>query len=318
MTQRKATKFCSIQNWLIQEDSELYDAITQICATKRINPSKYGGITFIVPDKATRKAFIDAAYNDHELALAIFLSHVVSERLVPERFQSPIGSKLGILFNVKSISAKSVKIVGNAGKDIAITPIVYGKEIAIWQADGQMPLTGDAYKPHRNDKKAEGGAADKIKYKTDGLSLRTQIALRVERDFPNSFIKGQNIYLAKVISLLCHLQHNHKNIFNAVLPLIDRDPIVTFYILLEPYKRDPPYILPCYILSDNESIKWDGSTDVHGVAVTDYKKIYSNIFTIPEMKESQNIRSEISKLRDAMGESSLASKVAKEYNTLAT
>ena len=106
-------------------------------------------------------------------------------------------------------------------------------------SSGRLPLTGAEYKrPY----KTKTGSSESH-YKRGGtamLSDRANIANQTEAEFDRCMKQDGCItrdpYLAKSVSLLSYLETSHPDILQAVLPLIDWNPIINFYILLEPYK----------------------------------------------------------------------------------
>jgi hypothetical protein len=82
-------------------------------------------------------------------------------------------------------------------------------------------------------------------------------------------------YLAHSVSLLNFLKGSHPNVLVAILPMIDRDPAVTFYLLIEPYKTSGSD----YVLSDDilfGSAGWNGAEVFEG-AVSEFQGFFESL-----------------------------------------
>jgi hypothetical protein len=276
-------KHCRIYQWVETQDSELAGAIHNLCLEGALSPSGGRGVTFLYPkDKAYRDEIVTKAYSeDADEAQKLIESLIIPEALLTaaDFNRRAVGNKLGVRFVVESVEGSKVKLAGGVELVPAedFRPLAKrANDIAVWVvAKGRAPLTGESYTApapaRRGEKKARGGA--------DGMvpSERFLLALKVENKFDLCMrvdrCLGHNPYLAKVVSLLNYLKVSQPDLFAKVLPVIDYDPVVTFYLLLEPYKTSGEFLIP------NAALFGEGGWNcahAYGNAVEDYKALFAS------------------------------------------
>lgn len=133
----------------------------------------------------------------------------------------------------------------------------YQTEFAVWfltftNKDSKFPFDKDSeqkyiFKPTRPRKTAPGGAGgvtggheSYINQLVSTTNSRFSIAKQLEADYAKCMFqdkcKVRHPYLITVASLLNYLRIKKNDVYNYVLPVLDYDPIISFYILVEPYK----------------------------------------------------------------------------------
>jgi hypothetical protein len=280
------TKYCRIFQWLQARDPDFAGAIRDLCLEALLNPSgRSPGVTFLYPkDKAYRDDIIEKAYSDdaNEAAKHIESLIIPDALLQCSDFQRrPVGSRLGVKYAVESAGQGKVKLA-NGVELAAVEDFHTGEwreaDIAIWYVvKGRLPLSGESYKPPPRERKAKGGA--------EGAPLvllnnRQLAASKVEAAFDKTMREGKihldHPYLGKVVSLMNYLQHHSPDTFQTVLPILDYDPIVSYYLLLEPYKNPSsgPYLIPDSLVEGEGG--WNNA-DAYGNAVEEYVALFTNL-----------------------------------------
>lgn len=147
----KVKKFCKILKYLEQEDSELADAVEDLCLHYLFVPKGYAGITFLHPkDKAYRKAILDAAYGDEpEEAVQMLQSLTIVDYLPnPRDFvlkKEDIPNRLRQRIEVTSADTSSVKLTCGCTlkKASGFKALGTRDNMAVYELTGaQIPLDG--------------------------------------------------------------------------------------------------------------------------------------------------------------------------------
>ena len=86
--------------------------------------------------------------------------------------------------------------------------------------------------------------------------------------------RTHNPYLAKVVSLLNYLKAKNPDILLAIMPLLDYDPVVCFYLILEPNKTSGAPLIPSAVLFGEGA--WNGA-EAYGNAVEEYKAVFASM-----------------------------------------
>jgi hypothetical protein len=246
MADRKPQKFCHIMGWVKAHDPELADAISDLCMGGQLS-SRFGGATLLYPPAKIRKEIVDGAYSaEPEAAIDLIRAHIIPMCLksAADFTGQTIGSKLEIEIGVESATAATVKLTGGAqlkpAKDFK--PLRNDK-IAVWLVDsGTIPTEGKAFEYRRR----KGGGAASTPDAPAGWQGRQKLAAQCEAEFKSNMSQQALAarvdlpYLKRVTSLMQYLAAHpecHGDLVKAV-STIDRNPVSTFYILVEPYKAD--------------------------------------------------------------------------------
>ncbi|AAA65323.1 pCP530R [African swine fever virus] len=275
-------QFCKISVWLQQHDPDLLEIINNLCMLGNLSAAKYKhGVTFIYPKQAKiRDEIKKHAYsNDPSQAIKTLESLILPFYIpTPAEFTGEIGSYTGVKLEVEKTEAN--KVILKNGEAVLVPAADFkpfpDRRLAVWiMESGSMPLEGPPYK-----RKKEGGGNDPpVPKHISPYTPRTRIAIEVEKAFDDcmrqNWCSVNNPYLAKSVSLLSFLSLNHPTEFIKVLPLIDFDPLVTFYLLLEPYKtHGDDFLIPETILFGPTG--WNG-TDLYQSAMLEFKKFFTQI-----------------------------------------
>lgn len=277
-------KFCRIFQWIEQQDAEFAGAIRDLCLEGALSPGgRAAGVTFLYPrDKDYRREIIDAAYSAEadeavKMVESLILPDVFLTAADFSRAGRDVGSRAGIKYTVEP-GAGSGKVALAGGIELAVAedfrPLARrAGDIAVWiVAKGRLPLTGEPYTPPAGAKKhraadVRGGSAG-----TD-LAARAQLAAATEAEYDRCMradrCRTHNPYLAKTVSLLNWLRAKCPDTLAAVAPILDVDPMITFYLLLEPYKTNegPRMIADSMLFGEGA---WNGS-DCYSNAVGEYE-----------------------------------------------
>jgi len=281
------TKFCQILSWVEVQDSALADAIKHLCLTGIFHPRSRPGITFMYPkDKEFREEIVTKAFGEQaEEAVSLIESLVLLDvfRSGAEFGQRPVGSARGIKLAVESADVGRVRFAGGLelvpADDFRVLERGAPPRLAVWLiAKGRPPLEGEPYAPPAPKRRARGGGAPQsLGAPNDRMHLAAKTASEFDCCMRKDLCRGYNPYLARSVSLLRFLQLQHPDEYTKVLPLIDYNPLLTFYLLLEPAKPDPRLLADELLFGDGG---WNGAC-LYENAVEDYLSVFREL---PELK----------------------------------
>lgn len=282
---KKLQKHCRIFVWVEGRDPGLAQAIRDLCLEGALAPSKASpGVTFVYPTAPVRDEIVDKAYSaDAEEALRLLDAYIIPQCLPSAAdFRQVGGNRLGVQLRAVATEKGCVRLEGGAllrpAKDFS--PL-RKDNIAVWEAvEGALPTEGPSA-PKRVAARGGGrvrrrGGAEPpqgpppiarekqpLLGDWEHLSARANIAIQVEAKFDKCMQKDGcrafDPYLDSVASLLLFLKEKDPDRFVGVLPLLDRDPVTCFYILLEPYKTRGTPLLPDDLLFGRSSDHWNGA-----------------------------------------------------------
>lgn len=261
---RKVQKYCRIFNWIQDYDEEFAEVMTNLCVDHIADTNKkHPSITFLMPKGKLRTEIIDLAYsNTPERAVDMIISLVLPYGFSTiESFNnapaSQIGNKLRYVF--PKVVKPNDKIV-NFGDKLVIKsahPKLVPRDnakIYVWDIEsGQPPNNFNKYVDKQEYVIPEGSRPMKggAECSLDPLAQlnskpRAIFAQTVEQWVRDEIqkIHSKNPYLPIVVLLLQRLlEKQNYQVFLKVRPILDIDPIITFYILLEPYKLVGEYLV---------------------------------------------------------------------------
>lgn len=266
MSDRKLKKFCRIMPWLQDQDPDLAGAIQDLCMEGQLS-SRFGGVTFLYPAAPVRKKIVEATYGtDPEAAIDMVRAHIIPRCLTaPSDFTAEkLASKLDIEVGVESAAAGKVKLAGGAVLKPAkgFTPLRNDK-ICVWEVDsGAVPTEGPEFKMARKPKTSGfvgGGGASR-----PGQQMRRDVAARCLGEFAAALVShgvhADQCYLRCVVTLLQFLKSRPdlRGDYLRALCAVDRNPLASFYILVEPYKGFVDEGRPVHepYLSDRAITEW--------------------------------------------------------------
>jgi len=298
-------KFCRIYLWLERHSPKLAESIKDLCLEGVLSPNKnVNGITFLVPDQKVIEKIYSDTYEtggNADNAVKRILAHIIPD-YYPDvntfKKAHKIGTKLNIaLPAVTSTSVNSVSF----GETFTITAVsdfqpMSNKNLAIWKVTtGEVPTTGEKIvlpsKPKTKEKKVKGGNQPHLCGYTHkeclSTSFRAVFANFVEHKYIEHYISKigvnkKDVYLFVTNKLLEELK-KPENIddFNKIKIILDENHIVTFYLLLEPYKAFKEFLISDEIFTQDfleglyKSIN-NGSVGDIPVETSKYTKIVYN------------------------------------------
>jgi hypothetical protein len=186
----------------------------------------------------------------------------------PEPIVGPLGNWLGEIYTFEKKGSSYIVKVGNdeigtisnqPPSDVKVNTFYqsrYQLEFSVWfltfNDKARFPYDKNSpqkykFKPTRANKgTGDGGAGvtggheSYINQLISTNNSRFAIAKQLEADYAKCMYldkcKVRHPYLIAVTSLLNYLRIKKNDVYNYVLPVLDYDPIISFYILVEPYK----------------------------------------------------------------------------------
>lgn len=286
MATKKLQKYCRIHQWVEAKDRDLAGVIRDLCMERAIS-SGGRGATFIYPSAGVRKKIVEEAYSpDPEKAIRLLNAHIIPDPVRTAADFKRTGSLLGIKLEVESASGTEVTLKGGAKLKAANDFRPFRKDnIAVWVVEsGEVPLEGAAFeapKRGRGEYRGGGGRGGGPDVGGAALNSRQTLASSVEADYDRCMhadrCRTKDPYLAHSVSLLNFLRQKRPDVLVAVLPMIDRDPAVTFYLLVEPYKTSgPDYVLGDDVLFGTDG--WNGAAVFEG-AVSEFQGFFDDFLS---------------------------------------
>lgn len=195
---------------------------------------KRKNLTLLVPNSYMGD-FVEKCSNDDELSDNMIKSLILNVKLDSAKdwdsSRDKITNKLNQKIDVKTITKSAIILAG----DVYLKLIKCNDIISLWSIEkGVMPLNGQKVKVSKPVTK---------KQEEDTFS-RTELA----NDLVAKYDRGKkNIFLNFMAVLIRILKDEDKTLYNVISYIIDPSPIVSFYLLVEPYKSNN-FIIPSYIL----------------------------------------------------------------------
>jgi hypothetical protein len=260
---KKVQKYCRIFNWIQDNDEEFADVMVNLCVDRIADTTKkIPSITFLMPKGKLRTQIIDLAYsNTPEKAVDMIISLVIPYGFATvESFNNAnatqIGNKLRYLFpKIVKQNSKNVSF----GDKLVIKPnnsLVPrdNNKIYLWDIEaGEPPNNLNKYVEKQEYIIPDGSRQIKGRAECSSDPLlelngkpRAIFAQQIEQLVRDEIqkIHSKNPYLIAVIHLLNKLlEKPHYSLFIKIKPILDVDPIITFYMILEPYKLVGEYII---------------------------------------------------------------------------
>jgi hypothetical protein len=304
---KKLQKYCRIYRWLEVKDPALAEAIRDLCLEGILGGRGGRGVTFLYPTDEVRKQIVeDASTTKAEDAIHQIEAHVIPQvlRTSADFRKEVIGTRRGIKLEVESGTGASVSLKNGAKLKVASDFHSLKDNAAVWVVEtGKVPLEGEAYVPPPRKRetpasKKEGGGpreARRVHFKDEGgetplsyLTDRAKLATNVEASYDACMRKDRcrssDPYLTHTVSLLNFLRDQYPDLLTKVVPLLDRDPAVSFYLLIEPYKTSTTsagFLLENHTLFGEKG--WNGA-EVYEGAVSDF----TEYFDLEEMKQTNS------------------------------
>jgi hypothetical protein len=285
-TKRVLIKYCRIFQWVEAKDEDFAGAIRDLCKEGALSGGR-SGATFLFPTAAVRKEIVKKAYTtEAEEAITLLDAHIISDSVrTSADFKRGVGSRLRIKLEVEAASGDTVTLTGGAKLKVAADFRPLNKDnIAVWEVvSGEVPTTGPEFVP---PKVTRGGRPGKEHHRAHAaysggtaLNSRQVLAANVESEYNNCMradrCRTKDPYLAHTVSMLNFLKGKRPELLVMVLPIIDRDPAVTFYLLVEPYKTSgSDFVLPDEVLFGDSG--WNGASIYEG-AVSEFEGYFGSL-----------------------------------------
>lgn len=276
--------FCTVQLWLDVKDPELSDIVNKLCMQGSLMGRKTG-VTFLYPTAAVRKEIIEKATTDDPSPAVVALQgHIIKTAIHDVAdFRKGVGTLLGILLEVESASGDTVVLKNGAKlKPAADFRPLSRSDIAVWEVvSGEIPLDGPKIPPTSRARATGGGTSVSREVGDKHITERELMGLETERYYGECMKENRcsldDKYLSHVTSLLNFLKIKYFDVYTTVLPILDRDPAVSFYLLIEPYKKlkhGDHYLIPNSILFGAKG--WDGAS-VSAQTITEFENHFKQI-----------------------------------------
>lgn len=259
-------KICRIYLWIERNQPKLAECIKDLCLEGVLSPNRnVNGVTFLLPNQSTIDKIYEETYGpggNADNAVKIILAHIIPDYL-PDvnafKKHSKIGNKLN--FALPSVSESSVNTVTFGDNTFTITNIpefhsMPNRNLALWKvAAGEVPMSGERITHNKNGntkkKSVKGGDGNSCSGDPKCLqtSFRAIFANFVELKYIEQYISKLGInkrdpFLYAINRLLDELQRaDNKEEYNKVKIILDENHIVTFYLLLEPYKSQKEFLI---------------------------------------------------------------------------
>jgi len=290
MSSKKDKQFCRIFQWVEEKDKDFASAIQHVCMEGALSPKGSPGITLLWPeDKSFRKEVIEKA-SEGEAEEAV---KMIKSLIIPDYFKSlgdfdkrkdAVGSLLGVKYVVKFSGGKA-SIMDQDGKELELSATKFQtfgtpqhQVLAVYCfKGGRLPLSGAAYeRPRAAPRAARGDHGDRGTRGARGAGEAMSQTRAVIADMCAikyiQYLNGKTLYhpyLAKVVSFLNFLKDKHPDMFITVIPLLDYNPFISFFIMFEPYKKQGTFLVSDEILGE-----W-GAADLYVDAVEEYKGMFA-------------------------------------------
>jgi hypothetical protein len=277
-----ATSSGDLFDWLRSKDPALAQVVQDGCFDYLLqSESSDSGVTLLLPNQEARQEIISLASVDSDAAAKLFKSFVIPESLHKsgEFRDHEIGNLAGYALSIKSTAPGVVH-----GDTFTLTKARDSPDkgdFAVWMlTKGRLPLTGNRFTQgkHTPRRRLRQGGAEASGAAV--LNRRQILATQVEGEFAtcmqSDMCKTRNPYLSKIVSLIAFIKANNPELFITIMPVMDYDPVPTFYLLIEPYKTTGDYLIPEEVLFGEG--RWNGA-DAYGNPVEDYKGFFREIFS---------------------------------------
>jgi hypothetical protein len=245
------TVFCGIGDYIRLKNPIFWDAIEALCMSKLVIPGKFSpGVAFIYPEESFLQKLIVKSMSPDDEGGERNVSQAMDwfkSLIIPDNIQSGddakakvIGNRLLVTLPIDRDQTKKDKIVFSNGcvieKDKEFHAIPKHNNISVWIATKGSPATeGEPYTAPRGVK---GGSVIVL---TVGEKMARTKRRRIATDLELDFQKNPTIlcepYLVAVSDLLNYLYTSHLELFKQIYPLLDPCPLVTFYLLVQPYRN---------------------------------------------------------------------------------
>jgi thymidine kinase len=237
----------SLSEWIRKSDLDQVTRGLILQKANMVNDDDFK--TFIYPNTehigAIKKAEKPSDKNKLIYVLLIKTANIVNGQSVE--------ANDGSTFTAKDGENKTIVLVNNSNKKRFTLSKKTEDPDGVWRLDGNDVLIGDPLMIGNTS--ITGGLVDQNFSPSGGLNKLIEITTKIECEYGEALLtKNTNMvdpYLGAIASFLRYLELNHKNVLENIIPLMDINPMISFYIILQPYKTNPPYLVPRECIFDN-------------------------------------------------------------------
>lgn len=264
MPRRFPKKHCSVLTWIEEQDADFAQAIRDLCLVGQLTPRR-SGVTFLMPSAATRKSIMEKVGSNTEQAVVAITAHILPFYFTKgTEFTGEFGSKAGVKLEAEKRAADEVTLKGGAvlkrsGFQALARRSASGTALepntAVWEvAKGEVPTAGESFDPLA--RRAKTGGAEAF----SANATRAEIMLRVLNEglAEMSTRKTQLKLLEALMGLLRQLCDNFTDDYYKAYCALDRSPLATLLILVEPFKDVSKS--QDYFISEAAIVAWGGAT----------------------------------------------------------
>lgn len=242
-----------IISFLEKKDSKLHEIITDLCISKSLSYKGLDGITFLYPGKKGEyREKLATAYeeDDEDTACNIINSLIITLPLENTedfmRHRDDIPNRLNQIIEIERVTNREV-ILKSGAKLTKNEKFSSSKPYYVYDiTNGEVPLDGPTSK-HKYDK------IKKKKKNSESATpmVESRRGYLVKKLYNDSISGGKNVYCKYMASLLAYIKENYPSIFSRVAPVIDMSPLITFFLLIEPFKtKGTDYMIEDNIIND--------------------------------------------------------------------
>lgn len=242
-----------IIKYLEEEHNTLCTIIKDLGLTRALIPRKNGGITFLIPHKELLKKIYKLTYEDEtDEAIEIVNSLIVLDCLETvadwDRKRDDIPNKLKQKVPIDRVNTNGVKLkTGAVIKPSDFVPTKDRNNISVWHlSSGEIGCQNEM----SNLKYVSTKKTQSSKYVSNGSIENKRIKLAESMESAFDTTRNTEKYLIYMATLLQLVKDEDRSLYNKIRPMIDASPVVSFYILVEPYKGDNgmEYLIPGFII----------------------------------------------------------------------
>lgn len=277
-----AARIKNIKEYIKEKDSDLLDWIEEhVSDADMFRPP----VTFILPEESVRKRIIKSSPPD--VGLDILKSYVIPG-ISLKRYAAFMPNADTLITYADHVL--DVKHVDNSGVRVGSaelrTDAIYGnnEESSVYYANGELPTSGESASAvlgsAQHKRRIHGRAESKRAQLCEFVERRYKTYLYKRALFPRE-MKCVNPYLEFMVSFFMYLKslQGPDSIYGQYLPyILDVDPIISFYIILEPYfiaKPGSQYMIPDIIIDNYRYSR------VYGNIFNQYYQLFANLGYTP-------------------------------------
>lgn len=273
--------------------SELDNTVKDLLCTVAERDEDYAA--FIYPNAA----HIEAIKNEKKESLAqLKLIHVL---FINAMDNNSIATADGSVFTV--IPDGDHICIQNSKNDKFILTKTTEYPTVLSLEDGSKLVGNNTY-----DTRSITGGVDPPFALSKGLSMIQDFAAGIEKAYvDNSKNAGIDPYLGAVTSFLRYLEIENLNLLESLIPVMDTNPMISFYLLFQPYRSKGKYLVDrTYIFDNNNVLKFSLTAYGNDAVEEYYRFLYyepnknSKAASAKVFSDSKSIKAEVAKILEQL------------------